>query len=76
MKNANADEYKSMKLPKWVYDNLKAAQEDILRRGLNTIPEELIPPECRHLKTVTIGIVAGIALRALAASSKKNGSKK
>jgi len=68
MKSTDADEFKSMKVP---YDHFKAAREDILRRGLDTIPEDLIPPECRHLKTVTIGMVAGIALRALALLNQK-----
>jgi hypothetical protein len=37
-------EYKSVKIPKWVYVNALAARTDLLRRGLDAIPADVRDP--------------------------------
>lgn len=36
--------YKSIKVPKWAYDNAVKVHEDLLRRGMQIIPAELNEP--------------------------------
>jgi hypothetical protein len=38
-------EYKNVKVPVWAYDNALAARGDLLRRGLNSLPEEVREPQ-------------------------------
>jgi hypothetical protein len=38
-------EYKSVKIPEWAYMNALAARTDLLRRGLDAIPEEVREPQ-------------------------------
>jgi len=37
--------YKSIKVPKWVYDNSKQVALAISRKGIENIPEEVLSPE-------------------------------
>lgn len=36
--------YKSIKVPTWVYENGKRAEAELIRRGLNSLPEESLEP--------------------------------
>lgn len=36
--------YKSIKVPTWVYENGKRAEVELLRRGLNSVPQESLEP--------------------------------
>jgi hypothetical protein len=37
-------EYKNVKIPAWAYENAVAARSDLLRRGLDALPEEVREP--------------------------------
>jgi hypothetical protein len=37
-------DYKNVKIPAWAYDNALAVRSDILRRGLDALPEEVREP--------------------------------
>ena len=36
--------YKSIKVPTWVYENGKRAEAELIRRGLNSLPQESLEP--------------------------------
>jgi hypothetical protein len=40
-----ADEYKSLKVPHWVYENAQQARADLVRRGIESVPESLAAPK-------------------------------
>lgn len=46
------DEFKSMKVPTWVYDNAVAAQNELVRHGVSALPAEVLKPKhcprCHH----------------------------
>lgn len=43
----NAEDYKTVKVPQWVYDNAIAVRGDLVRQGLDSVPAELLePPQC------------------------------
>lgn len=37
-------DYKNVKIPAWAYENAVAARSDLLRRGLDALPEEVREP--------------------------------
>ncbi len=41
--------YKTVKVPEWAYENAVKAQNELARRGLDTLPEHIVaPPVCPH----------------------------
>ena len=38
------EEYKSIKIPKWVYDNWQECQLRLSRKGLGSLPEDILSP--------------------------------
>jgi ribosomal protein S27AE len=38
-------DYRSVKIPEWVYENALATRSELLRRGLDALPEEVREPQ-------------------------------
>jgi hypothetical protein len=47
-----SDEYRSLKVPTWVYENVIAAQNDVRQRGIDVLPQDALQPKscprCHH----------------------------
>jgi hypothetical protein len=47
-----SDDYKSLKVPTWVYENAVGVQNDVLRKGIDSLPQEVLRPRhcprCHH----------------------------
>lgn len=46
MKVRTEEQYKSIKVPQWVYENLEQAKLTIARKGTESLPQEVLSPEC------------------------------
>ena len=45
MKKILKEEYKSIKVPPWVYENSKQALQILYRKGIDNLPPEVLSPE-------------------------------
>ena len=74
MKNLNiARGYKTVKVPTWVYENAKLLQEDLVRKGTQRIPTELLAkaPYPLFQRGITLSDVLVLSVLALQEGAKK-----
>jgi hypothetical protein len=59
--------YKRIAIPGWVYDRACALRDELLRKGLDSLPEGALPPEFEvaSARTIGLGVAIGIAIHAL-----------
>lgn len=62
--------YQSMRVPAAAYRELLAVRDELLRRGLDALPADLVPTGSR---SISLGVVCGIAAKALRRALEEKG---
>lgn len=61
-----AEQYKSIKVPTWVYDDAQRVRADLVRRGIGVVPDKLLRVLGGGGESLGLGTVLGLGVTALA----------